>query len=287
MPFTPARLKGDDIINNLLLDEHPLQVMPTLATLIGLNEAIVLQQVHYWLKIKEKANQDYIDGHYWIYNTYEQWKEQFPFWSIMTIRRTITNLENGGLLVARNYNRAGFDKTKWYSINYERLTCLVSSSVQNEQIDCSNCTHGAYQNEQTNTIDYTKTPSKTSFKVLNGATPKRSTIFNWSILEKQIIKSCNKQGVTAYKTYIDIIEYYYQCYMDTFQEEHPRLSTKAMDSIIEAISIGTDMVEDTDFDAYRNMIDKHFQTQYKNCDYNICHFMTEGVRNNRFYETEY
>ena len=61
-------------INNLLLDEHPLLVMPTLATLIGLNESIVLQQVHYWLKTKEKTEQDYIDGPYWVYNSYERWQ---------------------------------------------------------------------------------------------------------------------------------------------------------------------------------------------------------------------
>jgi len=86
--------------------------MPKLATLIGLNESIALQQVHYWLKGKEQRQQDYIDGRYWVYNTYEQWQEQFPFWSIMTIRRTMTKLENMGLLIAENYNTAGFDKTK-------------------------------------------------------------------------------------------------------------------------------------------------------------------------------
>lgn len=104
--------------------------MPTLATLIGLNESIILQQIHYWLKHKEKSAQDYIDGHYWVYNTYEQWQEQFPFWSIMTIRRTITKLENKGLLISGNYNMAGFDNTKWYSINYAALDNLVSPSVQ-------------------------------------------------------------------------------------------------------------------------------------------------------------
>ncbi len=40
-----------------------------------------------------------------------------------------------------------------------------------------------------------------------------------------------------------------------------------------------------DPDAYYAMIDKHFQTQYQDCDYNICPFMSEEVRNNRFYET--
>ncbi len=72
-------MNGVITISKLLLDEPPLQVMPTLATLIGLNEAIVLQQVHYWLKTKENDQQDYIDSHYWVYNTYKQWQKQFPF----------------------------------------------------------------------------------------------------------------------------------------------------------------------------------------------------------------
>lgn len=141
-------------ISKLLLDEPPLQVMPTLATLIGLNEDIVLQQIHYWVKHNEKDKQNFIDGHYWVYNTYEQWHEQFPFWSVMTIRRTMTKLENQKLLIAGNYNPAGFDKTKWYTINYDTLNSLVSASVQNEHIVCSDCNYGTVQNEQTYTRDY-------------------------------------------------------------------------------------------------------------------------------------
>lgn len=276
-------------ISNLLLDEHPLQVMPTLATLIGLNEAIVLQQVHYWLKIKEKHQKDYIDGHYWVYNTYGQWQEQFPFWSIRTLKRVFTALEKSGLLLSANYNKAGFDKTKWYSINYKALNNLNSSSNQTDTIVVPTCHDGEYQNGTTNTIDYTKTTTETSFKVLKGATPKRSTAFDWSILEKQIIGACNRAAAENPQPYIDIIEYYYQVYMNTFQEEHPRLSSKAMDNVISAIQCGTDLIEDDilDTNMYHAMIDKHFSTQYTDCDYNICHFMTEGIRNNRFYETCY
>ena len=39
-----------------------------------------------------------------------------------------------------------------------------------------------------------------------------------------------------------------------------------------------------DIFVYAPMIDRHFKTQYDNCDYNICHFMTEGIRYNRFSE---
>lgn len=131
--------------------------MPTLATLIGLNEAIVLQQVHYWLKIKEKQQKDYIDGHYWVYNTYKQWHEQFPFWHINTIQRAFSSLEKKGLLISENYNKYGFDKTKWYTINYNKLENLNSQSHQNGIFVTPDCSVGKHQNEQTNTIDYTET----------------------------------------------------------------------------------------------------------------------------------
>ncbi|HHW5040793.1 TPA: conserved phage C-terminal domain-containing protein [Staphylococcus aureus] len=116
-------------MNKLLIDDYPIQVLPKLAELIGLNEAIVLQQMHYWLN---RSNHDY-DGKLWIYNSYPKWIEQFPFWSESTIKRAITSLEKQGLLHVGNYNKAGFDRTKWYSINYFTLNQLVTrASGQND-----------------------------------------------------------------------------------------------------------------------------------------------------------
>ncbi len=36
-------------MNKLLIDDYPIRVLPKLAELIGLNEAIILQQMHYWI----------------------------------------------------------------------------------------------------------------------------------------------------------------------------------------------------------------------------------------------
>ena len=284
----PRRIGGVKLLNNLLLDEHPLLVMPRLAALIGLNESIVLQQIHYWLIGKEQRQQDYIDGHYWVYNTYEQWLEQFPFFSLRTLRRIFTALEKMGLLISSNYNRAGFDKTKWYTINYESLNKLVSLSGQNGHIVWPNCHNGSGQNDPTNTIDYTKITTE-RVKGLKGISSKQNakTPFNPSILEKQIIKSCHAHEIQDCSPYIDIIKYYYSIYEKTFGWEHPRLSAKAMDSVIDSFLSCSDNLDGLEYDpdAYYAMIDRHFQTQYENCDYNICHFMSEEVRNNRFYET--
>lgn len=106
-------------MSKYLLDDHPLVVLPSLALIVGLNEAIVLQQVHYWVTLNIKDGRNYEEGEYWTYNTYEKWQEQFPFWSLDTIKRTIKRLEKVGLLITDNFNKWKMDKTKWYRIDYE------------------------------------------------------------------------------------------------------------------------------------------------------------------------
>ena len=58
---------------SLLFAERPLVINTQLAMKIGLNEAIVLQQLHYWLRDTNSGME--CDGVRWIYNTTEQWLE--------------------------------------------------------------------------------------------------------------------------------------------------------------------------------------------------------------------
>lgn len=177
--------------NRLLIDDYPIQVLPKLAEEIGLNEAIILQQIHYWLNGK---NAHVRDGKRWVYNTYEGWREQFPFWSVATIRRVIGSLERKKLLLISNYNKAGFDKTKWYSIDYAELKRVSRRFAQNEQTYCSNCTDGTAQNEQTNTIDYTETTTETT-KYIDGLAPISAPVEEY----KLIISHLNEKAGTNFK----------------------------------------------------------------------------------------
>ena len=152
-------------MSNLLIDDYPILVLPKLATEIGLNEAIVLQQMHYWLK---KSNHNY-DGRRWIYNSFPEWQKHFPFWSVMTIKRAVYSLEKQNLLYVGNYNKAKFDKTKWYSINYEKLEGMKRPSYQNDTTNVSKRNDGVYQNDTTNTRDYTEiTTETTNNNILSG-----------------------------------------------------------------------------------------------------------------------
>jgi DnaA-like protein len=111
----------------LLINEPPLQVLPTLAIKIGLNEAIILQQVHYWLN--PRFNKNFFKGRYWVRNTYDQWQQQFPFWGEKTIRRAIGNLENAAILVS--FITREFKKVKYYTIDYARVETLQKQNLLN------------------------------------------------------------------------------------------------------------------------------------------------------------
>ena len=101
----------------LLIPEPPLQVLPSLAVAIGLNEAIVLQQIHYWAERSTAV----VDGHRWVYNTVAQWRVQFPFWSDDTISRTIKSLRERGLVIARHLSENAFDRTLYYRVDYPKM----------------------------------------------------------------------------------------------------------------------------------------------------------------------
>lgn len=143
---------------SLLISEPPLQVLPSLAVKIGLNEAIILQQVHYWLL---KSN-NIRDGYKWVYNSYSEWNKQFPFFSRNTMIRAFNSLEKQGLLITANYNKAGFDKTKWYRIDYEKL--VGKRSTQNGYTSNPKWVDGDTQNGQTNTNRLPETTSENNNK---------------------------------------------------------------------------------------------------------------------------
>jgi hypothetical protein len=83
----------------LIEGDSPFCFQPALAKYIGLNQAIVLQQLSYLLS--RECNGRFIDGERWVFNTYEKWRDHFfPFWSVPTIQRIFAELEDRALVVS-------------------------------------------------------------------------------------------------------------------------------------------------------------------------------------------
>jgi len=109
--------------SQFLINEPPLQILPTLAREIGLNEAIVLQQIHYWLNLQ--FSRHLFGDRYWVRYTPKQWERQFSFWNKKTLRRALNRLERLGLVITEAY---GPKKARFYRIDYQILGQVASSS---------------------------------------------------------------------------------------------------------------------------------------------------------------
>ncbi len=128
MPCQRDALVGGDRDHDAdakLISEAPLLVLPSLATAVGLNEAIVLQQLHWRSRIGQ-------DG-WWRANGLEL-RDEFPWWSEPTIRRTIASLRGAGLVEVQ---QAGTDRTNQYRIEYEALRKRVGQIDLVHQISSS------------------------------------------------------------------------------------------------------------------------------------------------------
>ncbi len=108
-------------------DSQPLIIDPKTAVKIGLNEAIVIRQLHYLLQINEKfdeknkGDKHTYDNKIYSYNTFIEWQNQFPFWSDSTIKRVFYNLKKNNLIEVISNPKDIWDKTNWYTICYENL----------------------------------------------------------------------------------------------------------------------------------------------------------------------
>lgn len=114
-------------MSKLLIEESPLQLLPTLAEKIGLNEAIILQQLNYWIRHVGPDGRKYgriKDDKRWIRNSLDEWRENnFRFFSRSAIHRTFESLEKLGAVLSRqDLNKHGYDQTKWYTIDYDAVS---------------------------------------------------------------------------------------------------------------------------------------------------------------------
>lgn len=85
----------------------------------GVESAILLTNIRFWLT-KNKANQSHIhDGYYWTYNSAAAFVELFPYMPRRSISMYLKKLCDLGVLKSGNYNEIKYDRTTWYTIPAE------------------------------------------------------------------------------------------------------------------------------------------------------------------------
>lgn len=303
--------------SELFVDKSKTLIINTdLALVLGdLNEAIVLNQLNYWLGINKKAGKNFIDDRYWVYNSYSDWKaKDFPYWSEKTIQRTFTRLENKGVVVSANYNKLGIDKTKWYTIDTEKLQELVDkfNSDENKMTnrqdnmtdrqDKMTCREG--QNDRplpeitTENInrDYI---TENKYALSESKDSSRGDIYAFSTekggSKSDVIKNIAVEFADCepsdwrIEELKHIIDYFLEQYNKTLNMSHIRITEQALTKIVINYfePVGNYMSDNSAYgfdDYYKELIDYYLQTKYKingkEVTKSLQHFMSGMIREN-------
>lgn len=298
--------------NELFVDKSKTLIINTdLALVLGdLNEAIVLNQLNYWLGINRKAGKNFIDDRYWVYNSYSDWKaKDFPYWSEKTIQRTFTRLENKGVVVSANYNKLGIDKTKWYTIDTKKLQELVDEFNSDEdkmtnrqdnmtdRQDKMTCREGQcdrplpeitteninrdYNSEITGEVHTSVSEKQTARVTRQDMQAKKDDMLNRfsEICDNSIENETIRRTVkSSFHRYMNLYETY-------FCKVHPILTDKTLTNVCLSLSNVTDtehnhfewtdvyLADETGLTGLDRMVNEHFRrTHRRETNYSITHF---------------
>ena len=83
--------------------EHHFNV--ELAKEYGILEAIILNNLQFWIEKNRANGTNFHDGHYWTYNSAKAFSELFPYASQKQIRKALQNLIGEGIIQTGNYNK--------------------------------------------------------------------------------------------------------------------------------------------------------------------------------------
>lgn len=186
-------------MSKLLIEDSPLLILPKLALAIGLNEAIFLQQLHYWTNHKNAPRKE---GRSWHYESYPKWKEQFPFWSLRTLKRIVSNLKKLNLLTVKKFQAQFGNHTCWYSINHDVFSKLEAQFIEQETQNQLDDNEGVdnFDDDNAKMASPLSCQNGTSRSTQNGTMYKKEIISEKNILKDHLRKGASVDNFTFSKT---------------------------------------------------------------------------------------
>lgn len=94
--------------------EHSFNIL--IAKAYGINCAVVIKHLDFWLTKNKASGTNYYDGKYWTYFSASAFLKIFPYFTEKQYRYTMNKLEEDGIIFKGNYNKKRFDKTCWYTL---------------------------------------------------------------------------------------------------------------------------------------------------------------------------
>lgn len=156
--------------------EHSFNV--DIARECGIEEAIFIHNMYFWIKKNAANNVHLYDGRRWTYNSVKAYAELFPYMNENKIYRIIKSLANNDIIIKGNYNENKYVQTSWYAFTDKGLEMLKQcgydilklseSSLLNQEVHfaktqnvfCKNTKCITDNNTDSKTYDNTPLPPK-------------------------------------------------------------------------------------------------------------------------------
>lgn len=158
-----------------------------LAEKIGVEKAVLMANIHYWLDWAASHGKNINDGYHWTYNSSTGFAKLFPYWSAKKISNMLRSLEDEGYLISGSFNKAGYDRTKWYTTSDYLI-------VQNGTMDCTEWDNGSPKTGQP--IPNNKPPLKPDVK-----TPMSKKDFDVEFVIDHLNKVCGTKYRSSTKSH--------------------------------------------------------------------------------------
>ena len=178
---------------------------------VGLNAASIYNNIKFWCAKNRANNKHFHDGQYWTYNSVKAMEIMFDFLSPAQIRTSLKKLEEHGFIRSGNFNKASYDRTKWYcDLDKLHLSFLANGFVMDSKpIPYINTDNKPDSKHGSDRLNY-----KNILSIYNDTLTKSSDIHGIPPKRKELVKSFFtefKMTEESFKNYLEYINDHEEC----------------------------------------------------------------------------
>lgn len=104
-----------------------------LAVEFGVLEAVIINNLDFWISKNEANEVNFHDGRYWTFNSVRAFQELFPYATDRKIANALKKLEDCGVIMTGNFNKNPIDRTTWYTFTDYGMRIVHDRNRENFQ----------------------------------------------------------------------------------------------------------------------------------------------------------
>lgn len=121
------------------------------AKVVGVQNAVVLQHVAFWVRLNETNHSNEVNGKHWTYNSVKGFSDYFSFLTERQIRHSLDTLVSDGYLEVGVFNKNPYDRTRWFTLTDKARELLKYG--QHELLDVSSPNYKKCQMATTKSVE--------------------------------------------------------------------------------------------------------------------------------------